>query len=150
MLSQAACPSCGAPNRIGKRGRALSGARCGACAAPLRLAEPIDVDDAALDKHLRRTVGPVVLDVWAPWCGPCRMMAPNFEAAAADLAGEARLLKVNADNSKTAAQLNIRGIPTLVCFTGGREVARQAGLMSRDGILAWVRARAAAPTVAQS
>ena len=76
-------------------------------------------------------------------------------AALAD-AGAERILaydidvKVNADNSKTAAQLNIRGIPTLVCFTGGREVARQAGLMSRDGILAWVRARAAAPTAAQS
>lgn len=144
MLQQVVCPACGAGNRLKGGGDVASG-KCGACGAPLSLAEPIDVDDAALAAHLKATRGPVVVDVWAPWCGPCQLMAPNFKSAAAQLAGKARFLKLNADDSETARRLGVRSIPSLILFQNGREAARQLGLMSKDGIVAWVQANAAAP-----
>jgi len=147
MLSQVACPDCGAGNRL--QGRTdVAGAKCGACGAPLRLAEPIDVDDAALAAHLKHTHGLLVVDIWAPWCGPCRLMEPNFKDAAARLAGDARFLKLNADTSEAAVRLGVRSIPSLILFHDGREVARKLGLMSKDGIVAWVQANATAPTAA--
>lgn len=145
MLSQVACPACGAGNRLDGRSN-VAGGKCGACGASLMLAEPIDVDDAAFAAHLKNTRGPVVVDIWAPWCGPCRLMAPNFEGAAAQLAGKARFLKLNADKSDAANRLGVRGIPSLILFENGREVARQAGPISKEGMVAWVQANAAAPT----
>lgn len=147
MLLQVACPACGAGNRLDGR-RNVAGGKCGACGAPLKLAEPIDVDDDAIAGHLKNTRGPVVVDIWAPWCGPCRLMEPNFKGAAAQLAGKARLLKLNADSSETAARLGVRSIPSLILFENGREAARQAGLMSKEGIVAWTQANATAPTTA--
>lgn len=136
MLSQVACPACGVGNRLDGR-RELSNAKCGACGASLSLTEPLDVDDISLARHLKMTKGPVFVDIWAEWCGPCEMMAPNFKAAAKDLAGKARLLKLNADDSEAVSRLGVRGIPALIMFDGGSEAARHAGLMSRESFVAW-------------
>jgi len=147
MLSQVACPACGAGNRLKARAD-FAGGKCGACGAPLMLAEPVEVSDASLAWHLKNTRGPVIIDIWAPWCGPCRLMDPNLRAAAASLAGEARFLKLNADTSEAAARFGVRSVPTLMLFDGGREAARQSGLMSKDGIISWVRTNAALPAAA--
>lgn len=144
MLTQVACPACGAANRI-VPGKDMAQGKCGACAAPLRLAEPIGTDDKSFDRHLSATKGPVIVDIWAPWCGPCRLMAPNFEAAARELAGKVRFLKLNADDSAAASRLGVRSIPTLILFDDGREVARQMGLMSSAGISTWARTHMRAP-----
>lgn len=140
MLTQVACPQCGAGNRLPSR-KDFSQGKCGACGASLSLDAPVEADDRSFERHLTMTKGPVIVDVWAPWCGPCRMMAPNYAAAAGDLAGEVRLLKLNADENETASRLGVRSIPALIMFVDGREVARQAGLMSREGVAAWVRTR---------
>ena len=149
MLTQVACPSCGAGNRIAsgnQTNKDFTKGKCGKCGAPLDLTTPIEVNDAGFARHLSTTKGHVIVDVWAPWCGPCKMMAPNCAAAAGDLAGAARLIKLNADESTSAGQLNVRGIPALIMFRDGKEVARQAGLMSREMIDEWARAQMQAST----
>jgi thioredoxin 2 len=91
-------------------------------------------------KQVARSSVPVVVDVWAPWCGPCRMMAPAFEQAAKELEPKVRFLKLNSDEEQQAAgQLGIRGIPTMILYAGGREVARQSGAMSAGQITGWIR-----------
>ncbi|MBI1362257.1 MAG: redoxin domain-containing protein [Alphaproteobacteria bacterium] len=140
MITQAACPSCGAANRIAP-GRPPEAAKCGKCGAALALAKPVEVDDAAFNLHLERTKGPVLVDIWAPWCGPCRAMAPQFEAAAGQLAGEARLLKINADTNAAPASLKVAGIPALILFENGREIARTGGAMPAAALSEWVRNR---------
>lgn len=149
MIEQAVCPQCGAANRIG-HGHDVGKAKCGKCSTPLQLGHPIEVDDAALARHLKRNKGPVLVDVWAPWCGPCRAMAPNFEAAAETLAGEARLLKLNADNSQTSRKLGVSGIPALLLFEDGELVDRKAGLMPTAQIVNWIRSRAGSPAERRS
>lgn len=143
MIDQAVCPDCGAANRIGHEHEAGK-AKCGKCAAPLQLNLPIEVDDTQLARHLKSSKGPVLVDVWAPWCGPCRAMAPNFTAAAETLAGEARLLKLNIDESQSARRLGVSGIPALLLFEDGEVVDRKAGLMPTTQIVNWVRSRAGA------
>lgn len=139
MLSLVACPSCGKGNRL-KSASTLTAGKCGSCGASLQLASAIEVDDGQLARHLKMTDGgPVLLDVWAPWCGPCREMTPHFNAAAKALCGEARLLKLNADQSAMVERLNIRSIPTLLLFRSGAETARQTGAMNAAGIIAWLR-----------
>lgn len=138
MIQQAVCPTCGAANRIAA-GRAPSAAKCGKCAGGLKLGHALDVDDPALRRHLDRTRGLVLVDVWAPWCGPCRAMAPFFAEAARALEGQARLLKLNADNSETARRLGISGIPALLLFRDGGIIDRKAGLMHANEIVHWVR-----------
>lgn len=142
-LSQAVCPGCGGVNRIAS-GHSPGAAKCGRCRQGLALDTPIEVDDATLTLHLERTSGLVLLDVWAPWCGPCRAMAPQFGDAARLLAGQARLLKLNADASKAARRLGVSGIPALLLFRSGRIIDRKAGLMRADALAAWVRSHAAA------
>lgn len=93
-----------------------------------------------LDKQIKRSAVPVVVDVWAPWCGPCRMMAPAFEEAARQMEPGVRFLKLNSDNEGPAsARLGIRGIPTMILYSGGREVARQSGAMTAPQIMGWIR-----------
>lgn len=139
-MSQVVCVACGAGNRLPQERDPLS-ARCGSCKAPLFTAKPTAVTGADLARHRRLTKGTaLLLDVWAPWCGPCRTMAPSFEAAARQLEPAVRLLKLDSETEGAAAgSLNVSSIPTLILFKDGGPVARQAGAMSTAQIVAWTR-----------
>ena len=136
---QVVCPSCAAVNRL-PADRPSGKARCGVCKEGLFTGHPVEADTAMFEKQVARSSVPVVVDVWAPWCGPCRMMAPSFEQAASQMEPHVRFLKLNSDEEQQAAgRLGIRGIPTLLMFSGGREIARQSGAMTAMQIAAWVK-----------
>lgn len=104
------------------------------------MGRPITLSDQTFDRHLTRSDLPLVVDFWAPWCGPCRMMAPFFEQAAAELEPRVRLAKVNTDENPTLAQrYQINSIPTTALFKSGREAARRAGAMNLPQLLQWIR-----------
>ncbi len=139
------CPHCGAVNRVdaARLGQGDRSGKCGKCHQPLFDGHPVEVDEARFRKHLDRDDLPLLVDFWAPWCGPCRMMAPAFAQAAQQLEPRMRLLKVNTEEAQQlGAQLGIRSIPTLMLFQGGREVARMSGALDAGGIVNWVRQHA--------
>ncbi|MBX3591166.1 MAG: thioredoxin TrxC [Burkholderiaceae bacterium] len=136
----AVCPHCGKTNRLPAE-RVGQHPDCGACGQALFPGKPVEMDDARFQDYLRRTDLPVVVDFWASWCGPCRMMAPQFEQAARKLAGRVQFLKVDTDaNPGLSQRYAIRSIPTIALFQGGREVRRSAGAMTAAQIEAWIGA----------
>jgi thioredoxin 2 len=137
------CAHCGTVNRVAedKLGHEPT---CGQCKADLMAAQPVALDDTVFPKFIERTELPVVVDFWAEWCGPCQMMAPQFEAAAREMPS-VRFAKVETDaNPKSSVSNRIRSIPTLVLYQGGREVARRMGAIGSRDLQRWVKDHLAA------
>jgi len=137
---QIVCGHCGQINRLPAE-RVATTARCGSCHAPFFSGHPIEIDEAGFARQVAHSDVPLLIDVWAPWCGPCRAMAPMFERAAQELEPAVRLLKLNSETAPDlSARLGITGIPTLLLMLREKELARSAGAMDARGIVAWTQA----------
>jgi thioredoxin 2 len=135
------CPHCAAINRV-PAARLGAAPNCGRCKGPLFAGKPLALDEAGFERHVGRGDLPVLVDFWAPWCQPCLMMAPQFEAAATALEPAFRLAKVDTEaHPALGARFGIRSIPTLALFSGGREVARRSGATATGDIVRWARSQ---------
>lgn len=133
------CPHCHATNRVPKE-RLDASPKCGGCHQALFTAQPIELTENNFNRHISHNGIPVLVDFWAPWCGPCKMMAPTFAKAANILEPNMRLVKINTEEQQgLAARYNIRSIPTLALFKDGKEIARQAGAMNEQDLIHWAQ-----------
>ena len=136
---QVVCPSCQAINRL-PEGRDAKSAQCGKCKQLLFPAQALEVSADVFNRHLLKNDLPIVVDFWADWCGPCKMMAPHFQSAAAALEPGCRLLKLNTETAQNvSAQFSIRSIPTMIIFKAGKELVRTSGALDKNQIVNWVQ-----------
>lgn len=137
-LTHIVCGHCDSVIRV-PTARLSQSPRCPKCHAALFSGQPLALRTSNFETHISRSDLPVIVDFWAPWCGPCKMMAPHFDAAAARFDGRARLVKVNSDEEPgLSARFGIRGIPTLIALRSGREIARQSGAMDSSTLERWI------------
>jgi len=138
-LLHVVCPHCHAVNRLPEN-RLADGGTCGKCHSQLFTGHPVELNESSFDLHISRSDLPIVVDFWAPWCAPCRGMAPAFEESTRQMEPRYRFVKLNTEQSqKIAARFNIRSIPTLAIFKNGQEIVRQAGAMDTGNIVRWVK-----------
>ena len=138
-MTDIVCPACAAVNRVPPE-KPAEAARCGKCHQPLFSGQPTELSAATFDKMITRNGIPVLVDFWADWCGPCKMMAPEFKKAAQAMEPAVRFAKLDTEAaSAQAAAHGIRSIPTMILFKDGREIARQSGAMPAGQIVQWVR-----------
>ena len=134
------CLTCGTINAF-PAARLADGPKCSSCGDALADGKVAEIGLAELEKAARNDSLPLLADLWAPWCGPCRMMAPEFAKAAQELQGEVRFAKINTEDFPAVSQKHgIRGIPLMIVFQNGREIARHSGAMDTPGIVAWTEA----------
>ncbi|PWB44605.1 MAG: thiol reductase thioredoxin [Rhodocyclales bacterium] len=132
------CPHCSTANRVPAE-RLADQPTCGKCRQRLFAGHPVELDADSFDRHVGRSDIPVVVDFWAPWCGPCRMMAPAYAQAAHQLEPRYRLAKLNTEEAQEiAARFGIRSIPTIIVFRNGREIARQSAAMDTGNLVRWI------------
>ncbi len=142
-LLHVVCPQCHAVNRLPDN-RLEEDGTCGKCHTPLFTGHPVELNETSFDQHISQSDIPIVVDFWAPWCAPCRGMAPSFAEAAQQMEPNYSFVKVDTEQSQNiAARFNIRSIPTLAIFKNGQEIARQAGAMNTNSIVRWVQANSA-------
>ncbi len=137
-ITHIVCPHCNITNRIPNE-KIANKPICGKCKKPLFFAKPLELNASNFAAHITKNDIPVVVDFWAEWCGPCKMMAPMFSQATAQLEPRVRMAKLNTEQEQNiAAQFNIRSIPTLIIFKQGKEIARQSGAMDSQSLIQWI------------
>lgn len=135
------CPYCNGTNRI-PTGKVPEEAKCGRCKKSILDTKPIELNTDNLEQHLLKNDIPVLVDFWAPWCGPCKIMGPNFEQASRSFKGRVRFAKINTEDQQSlGGHYNIRSIPTLVLFKGGKEVDRVSGALDAKQLISWINTK---------